>query len=264
MAELCKKSRSGFDRIRRWIRSQNLSYEITKTVEAQKDFYENMYLPFISKRHNDSSLIIDFQGIFSDTLPSEVFFIKKNDKVVAGAVVRYWENRPSLSFLGVKEGHIEDVKRWNTGVIYYFVITELQKKGIKMLFIGGSPPILTNGLLFFKMKLLAQIDHEKPYQPAGCVSLHVLKFTEGVRDFLKTNPFVFIKNDGKMAAAVWTFSGKGSGTEVLEHQINQAFRLGLEECHVFAWRKKQASKFLSNHFQGRKIVIHRALERLKA
>jgi hypothetical protein len=187
----------------------------------------------------------------------------KTIKAMADSIESF-KNRPPLSFLGVKEGHIEDVKRWSTGVIYYFVITELQKKGIKMLFIGGSPPILTNGLLFFKMKLLAQIDHEKPYQPAGCVSFHLLKYNDGIRDFLENNPFVFVKEDGKMAAAVWTFSGKGSGTEVLEHQINQVFRLGLDECHVFARRKKQASKFLSNHFQGRKIVIHRALECLKS
>jgi hypothetical protein len=256
MEELRKRSRSGLDRIRRWIKAQNLSYETSQSPETQKDFYENMYLPFIMSRYADSSLIIEFSGIFSDTLPSEVFLVKKNEKVVAGAVVRFWENRPSLSFLGVKEGHIEDVKRWNTGAIYYFVINEFQKRGIKMLFIGGSPPFLSNGLLFFKMKLLAQIDHEKPYQPEGCVSFHILKYNDSIRNFLEKNPFVYVKADGKMAVAVWSFSGNEDGTKELENQINQAVRLGLDECHVFGHRSTMGIEKRFSQFPGKKLVFH--------
>jgi hypothetical protein len=253
---LNKKSKT-ISRIRRWVAMQNLNYEITQSEADQHDFYYNMYLPFIRGRHAESALIIPFEGIFTNVVRFEILLIKKEGETIAGGVIRFWDGKPSFGFLGVKEEHINDVKRWHTGALYYFVIQEFHKRGYSKVRIGGSPSVLTNGLMDFKIRLTAKIDIDQPYQKEGFVSLRLLKNSKGVRDFLEFNPFVFLNDDGKMAAAVWKFSGNKNGTEVLENQINQAFRLGLDECHVFVRRRNIGIEKRFNGFQNKKIVFHR-------
>ncbi|MEI6697317.1 MAG: peptidoglycan bridge formation glycyltransferase FemA/FemB family protein [Bacteroidota bacterium] len=260
MEALRKKNRSGFDRIRRWIYTKKITCEFTQSAEAQKEFYYNMYLPFIKKRYSECAFILEYEGIFSDTVKSEILFIKKDDKAIAGAVIRFWDGRPTLGFIGVKEEYINELKRWNTGAVYYFIAEELHKRGFEKLHLGGSPSFLNNGLLFFKMRLTAQIDIDQPFQNEGCVSFHLLKDNEGIRDFLTSNPFVYVKQDGFLAGVLWTKFEKYLSFEKFEKEISPFFRLGLDECHIFKWGKSTFPKEWIDPFLFKKIIIKSAEE----
>jgi hypothetical protein len=251
--EILKKSKSGFGRIARWVRAQNLSYECVNTPEAQQEFYYQMYLPFITKRHEDSALIVSFENIFSSKIRSDLIMVTKNGERLAGAVLHYWKNRPTLGFFGVKMDKIDEVQRWNTGAMYYFAMLWAKNAGITTLHLGGSSAFLLNGINILKNKLGGRIDVDVPWQNSGMVVLSLLKKTDEMKRFLASNPFAFVGIEGDLKAAVWLPSSKNPDLAETIRQIDSATKLGIQDVDVFGWYSAQQISALQNEFKMAKI-----------
>lgn len=233
LSEILKNSRSGFGRIARWVKSKQLDYECTIDEEAQKEFYDEMYLPFMTKRHQDRSLIVDFNDIFSSKVKSEIIMVKKNGERVAGAVMRYWENRPTLGFFGIKEGKSETILKWNTAAMYFFAMISAKNKGIKRLHLGGSAAFILNGINSQKSRLGGRIDTDVPWQDSGMVKFVMLKKLDVLTGFFAANPFAFVGNDGKLRAAIWLSPNKKAGFSETEEQVAFATTFGIENVDMF-------------------------------
>jgi len=247
--EVLKQSKSGLGRIARWVRARNLSYECVNSTEAQQEFYYQMYLPFIRARHEDSALIVSFDGIFSPKVRSDLIMVTKNGQRLAGAVLHYWENRPMLGFFGVKMDKINEIEKAYNGAGYYFPIVELKKKNFHTMFLGGSPAFLLNGINLMKIKLHAQIEAEQPWQNSGMVILSLLKKTDEVKNFLASNPFAFVGKEGALKAAVWLPLNKNPDLTETIRQIGLASRLGFQDVDVFGWHHARQISAIKNEFE---------------
>jgi hypothetical protein len=231
--EILKKRTSGLGRIARWVKSKQLDYECTVSKEAQQEFYYEMYLPFITMRHKDKSLIVTFENVFSSKVEFEIIMVKKNGERIAGAVMHYWDNLPTLGFFGIKIEKMKEINRWRTGFLYYFAVLTAKNRGVQTLHLGGSSAFLKDGIVYTKTSLGARIDEQVPWQNAGTVALTLLDQSDDTKRFLAANPFVFIGHDGKLEAAIWFPPEKRSDPDEIKNQIGFAAKLGFKEVNLF-------------------------------
>lgn len=258
MKNLCHKSRSGYGNIQRLISTHKLSFNWSESDTDKKDFYFNMYLPYIKERHKDESLIVSYEDVFGGKFPRKLMLIKKATHIVAGGVANFVPSHISLAFWGVRDGHFDAVKQGVLGAIYYFLIEEIRKEGIDRLFIGGTPPIISNGITRHKIGILARIDKENPYKHADLVSCVLLKDTEGIRDFLASSPYVYVAKNGDLTGAVWVQPNKYSCITDFEKEINLVFRFGVDKCNICEWGKNTVPEAWYQRFKDNKIIVYRA------
>jgi len=258
MKNLCHKSKSGYANTQRLISTYKLSFNWSESDADKKDFYFNMYLPYIKERHKDESLIVSYEDIFGGKFPRKLMMIKKANHKVAGGVANFVPFHVSLAFFGVRDGHFDTVKQGVLGAIYYFLIEEIRKDGIDRLFCGGSPPILSNGITRHKIGLLARIDKENPYKHADLVSCVLLKDTKGIRDFLTSSPYVYVGKNGDLTGAVWVQPNKYSCITDFEKEINLVFRFGLDRCNIFEWGSNLVPEAWCQKLQYKKITVCKA------
>ena len=258
MKNLCHKSRSGYGNIQRLISTHKLSFNWSESDTDKKDFYFNMYLPYIKERHKDESLIVSYEDVFGGKFPRKLMLIKKANHIVAGGVANFVPSHISLAFWGVRDGHFDAVKQGVLGAIYYFLIEEIRKEGIDRLFIGGTPPIINNGITRHKIGILARIDKENPYKHADLVSCVLLKDTEGIRDFLTSSPYVYVEKNGDLTGAVWVQPNKYSCITDFEKEINLVFRFGVDKCNIYEWGKNTVPEAWYQRFKDNKIIAYMA------
>lgn len=251
--KMIERSRSGFNNTRRLIAKYNLSYEMTKSPVAQLDFYNNMYLPYLSRRYGASFQQVSFEGIFTNHFPHEMILIKKKDEFIAGGVLHFKNTKVYFGFLGIKDRHFENVKKGALSAAYYFLCDELHKRGINELYLGGSPPFVSNQLTAYKIRMTAQIETNYHYNDNELVSLFLLNDSNATRDFLSNSPFVFVNKEGKSTGAVWIANHKKSRDSELMKEVIRVFRLGLDECQIMYWGKKPTLCAAHGMFENKTI-----------
>lgn len=235
----------GFANAKRLIKKHQLSYRMVNTDEGQKDFYENMYLPYQNNRHQNNFIKVEFEGIFHDSFPYEMIHILKNGEAILGGIVRFKSNGVYFSFLGIRDGKFEHVQNGAISASYYFLYHELHKRGYKKLFLGGTSPFLNHSLTKYKIRMNAEIDHDYQYQKQELTSLQILNHSEANRDFLASSPFVFINEKGKHCAAFWKDSETAQESEFLQKQLSNAALLNLKNNMIFSFSE---NNFINDNF----------------
>lgn len=252
--KLNNESKSGFANAGRLTRKYDLTCEIVNTPEAQHDFYYNMYLPYLSNRLGEAFQEVAFHNVFSKDIPTEIIHIKANNGVVSGGVFRIKNDKAWFSFLGVKEGLFENVKKGALSAAYFFLCDELHKRGFDKLYMGGSPPFINHSITKYKTRMTAQIDKDYKYNLQELTSLFLLKSNKATRDFLSNSPFVSINETGKNIGVVWVDDKNDLvKTGNFEKEINRVFRLGLDECEIIYLGKKPKMKAVSDEFENKTI-----------
>ena len=256
--QLSKKKKFGFTNTKRLITKYHLQYEIKDSKEAQQEFYHEMYLPYIKLRHGNKSRIVNFEGVFPEHIPFSIIFIKQNGQSIAGGVVLYREKRVSFAFLGIKNNVTTAVANSAIGAAYYFLRMEMHQKGIEKLHLGGSPPMLSEGLTRYKMRMLAQIDKTTPYKTSDLYSCMLIKDTKGIRDFLSTGPFVFENRNGKSACSLWVQADQYSDFDDFKKDIQHTSQLGFKSCHIIEWGNNLIPKSWLNQFDQEELIFQSA------
>ena len=175
----------------RRIRKYSLSFERRNTDEDFKFFHQRMYVPYICHRHKESAVICDYKfflGIYRKK-GSQLGFVVKDGEPVAGSFTEMRGDKLRISSSGILDGR-EDIMRMGVnGAIYYFVVLDSLNKGMESISIGGSSPVLTDGLTRYKLTLGAKAE-DLQYFYSQYLWLMPLKDSQAVRNFLKSNPFV--------------------------------------------------------------------------
>ncbi|MBI4650183.1 hypothetical protein HY745_02645 [Candidatus Desantisbacteria bacterium] len=152
-----KLRRSGYLDIQRHIRKYNLNFEVTTSQIQFENFYYNMHLPYIKKRHLNIAIIDSYSDFMKICKNSELFIFKKENETAGGMIVEYKNNGVFFRRLGIENGNEAYLKAGIIGAAYYFTIIEMQKKGYKKINIGGTRAFLNNGLTKYKLGLSAYI-----------------------------------------------------------------------------------------------------------
>jgi hypothetical protein len=232
-----KQSRSGYINFRRLIRKYGYSYTLSENTDREfEDFYQNMYVPYAKYRFGDSALLPDCATIFDPAYQPELFLYKKENRVVAGSVIRYKDDVALCHALGVQEDCFEMAQQGILGATYLFIIDVLQKRGYKKLCVGGVRPIWNDGVVRLKVRLLATISGSYHYAPGQCTYLSALYDSPCIRDFLVHNPFVHLAKNGELTGAIWISKNEDMNEEGFRKVYKRMERAGIRHCDIFSFR----------------------------
>lgn len=197
LSELCRTSVSDFNDIKRRIRKNNLTYEISDTDDSLNMFIEELHLPYIKKRYGDEALIVDLRAYWKTYSSHLLILVKENGLLVAGVLCRIEDESFFMFALGLLEGN--DIYRVHgcIGALYYFSILEGQKKRLRYLNIGGTHPFLNDPLTKYKLGLGAEFVSQR-VTCGQSVWLGINKSSSAAEDFLLNNPFLTVGKNGRV------------------------------------------------------------------
>ncbi len=173
----------------RRMRKSRLEFEVTDKAKQFREFYYNMYLPFISQRHGDRAILMEYDNMMQklEAGTCELLLIKKANKYIAGQLLVYEGNVPRLWSVGVNDANPSYLKNSVIAATIYFSARYLEEKGYKRLNFGLSRPFLKDGVLKYKKKWGPRIacSSKKGFQ------IKPLSKTVGIKGFFLNNPFIY-------------------------------------------------------------------------
>ncbi len=178
----------------RKVRKAGFTYEIHKSETYLSFFYEKLYLPFISARHNEAACIRDFSDMKSEIEHGQLIFIKQGAEIVAGELISYRKGTPELKWMGILNGNLEHMKHGAITALYYFGLQYLRENGHRKVLLGCSRPFFSDGVL--KYKRINWGAKVCDYDTRG-VWFKPIVLNSVSRQFLLTNPFNTILGDKK-------------------------------------------------------------------
>ncbi len=180
----------------RRIRKHVLTFKKRHTEEDYKFFYQRMYTPYTTNRHKSSAIIMDYRHFMKKSRDkgSQLGFIYKEGKPVAGTFIDLIGDKFRLCLNGILDGRDDIMRMGVNGAIFYYNVLNCIKKGIKSINLGGTSPILTDGLTEFKLSLGAKAEDIKYFQ-SQYLWFIPLKDSIALRNVLKLNPLLFRLKD---------------------------------------------------------------------
>ena len=223
------------------IKRNRLDFEITHEQSQLRNFYFNMYEPYIKKIYGNKTVFFssyDFverefkkRGVYKDLL-----LIKKDDDYIAGVLLYYKGKCGKLSVLGVKDGNMDYVKDGAIGAIYYFSTLYFEQKGFDRISLGGSRPFMKDGVLKYKKKWKPKIAH---HTKTGFI-IKMLSETNGCKGFFLNNPFVFEDASG-VNGAVFVENNQELSQEYFENIYKNYYYNGMSKLTVYQFGKEKSN-----------------------
>jgi hypothetical protein len=238
--------------IKRRIYKNHLSYEMSKDPKHFEDFYAHMYTPYIKQRYADAATITTYQSILKTMDNNEMILIKADGKIIAGAIVKFIKGQPPyLQHLGIVDANETYMRYGAIGAIYFFLIEELKKRSYNLLYVGGTRPLLSDGLTKYKLSFKARIRKENKH---SCVRLMILNDSQGVKSFLTNSPFLFKNQEKEFCRALFVETTAGFTLQDLTDKLESSHCEGIKETHVYVFGNKGLPEGLDSFNQ--KISIH--------
>jgi hypothetical protein len=182
------------------IRKSGLKYELTTEESAFHNFYYDMYVPYLAKKHGSRAKFLSYDKMmkYRQMGIGELLLIKKKDEYIAGQLILFDENGPHLELVGIKDGSQCYFQDGVSAASYYFSSCYLHEKGYRKLSVGGSRPFLHDGVLHYKRKWGLRLigKSEKGFL------IKRLSACEGLKGFFNGNPFIYM-DEGKLCGAVF-------------------------------------------------------------
>jgi hypothetical protein len=223
--------------IPRRIRKHALGLERANTEADFEFLYDNMYKPYISARHMGSAVLEDRKKMTEDFRlgDSTIYFITREGRRIAGLYEQYINGEPYMHGGGVLDGSEDFLKMGVIGALYYYALENYQHHHVKRVNIGGTSPLLTDGLTAFKISLGAKVS-EIPRQDSLRLKLIPLSNSKGLKDFLTGNAFAYIENDS-IYCAVFSEKPPSEAADELEQRNPHVSEMGVNRIRVFYFRE---------------------------
>ena len=132
----------------------NFEYETARSESDYLYFYTHMLTPFVKNRHGDMAFLAPFEELFASAHHSILVFLKHNGQRIAGFHLIWPESNYYAYFnkIGMAEEVFSDTKlmRLVNLAIYHHVYELTIQNNISSLNLSITPPVLNNGILWFK------------------------------------------------------------------------------------------------------------------
>lgn len=155
-------------------------YEVTRDSDKFGFFYENMYVPFVSKTPEDSARLTSRSVAKEWFLNGELTFVKLGDTYLSGIL-----HHPDNGSMHCRLVAYEDGMACQAAL--YSVFKKAKQEGCTEVNYGETPPFMRDGLFLYKrswgMKTKAKLDTS--------YAIKFCNFEKAVQDFLIDNPFIF-------------------------------------------------------------------------
>jgi hypothetical protein len=172
----------------RKIRKYKYTYEITTDDKAYKDFFDNMYLPYISDRYSGRAVLDDIHDLRGYFDRGVLLIVKREEEPVGGTLCMISGETCFSIVFGVKDGDFTLVKEGVIAAQYYFVILWAQEQGCKRVDFGRSRAVLDDGVFRYKRKWGTEVVHD--WWGHTEIAVHVSDWNPQVLEFLTKHPFI--------------------------------------------------------------------------
>jgi len=212
----------------RKINKNKLRFEVTNQPQKFYEFYHDMYMPFITKRHGKRAVIEEYEGLCNLFRNGDLMFITQEGEQIAGILITYTTAKAWLWIMGTKNGDLEYIQTGAGLAMYYYAFKYLQEKGYQKIGMGLSRALLRDGALQYKKKWGLEI--------TGADSIgYLIKPTmvnEAVKGFLINNPFIFINKTG-LSGAVFVSADKTLNDKAVKILFRDYYFQGLTKICLY-------------------------------
>lgn len=221
----------------RRLQKSKLEYIVTRDLGMVNDFYYNMHIPMIRTRYKTGAFETSYDEIMDKMKdhPYELLLIKKENIFIAGGLLNRCDKIPRIWKNGIR-----DFKYWNEGAIaaiYIYGSEYLHQEGYEKVSFGLTSGFLNDGVLRYKKKwdISLELSDKKGY------IFKPLIVSDGLKDFFKSNPFIYKEKD-KLYGAVFIDESK----ECLEEDYSQFQKeygvKGLSGLNIYSIRRNDATQ----------------------
>jgi hypothetical protein len=192
----------------RRIRRNALTFEVTRDPALLNDFYHQMYVPYITRAHGASAVVMSYDAMRAQLPHCELLLVKKQGLAIAGVLILHGRTGTRLWSMGIRDASEQYVDDGAVAAIYHFSAQYLRDQGLHRLGLGLSRAFLHDGVLRYKKKLgLRLVDAAHAY-----FAFHVPQDTPAARTVLKNTPWIF-EDKGCLYGAVFVENGQIPLTE---------------------------------------------------
>lgn len=227
---LVVNNRSSKEDLRR-IRKNRLDYIISKEPEQLNDFYYNMYLPSVKSRHQERTIVMEFDKMMQKVKEGhcKLLLVTKDGATIAGVVIMISGGMPRLWSNGIRDANPIYWKDRAIAATYYFSSQYLAEQGYNQMHIGLSRSFLSDGILQLKKKWNSQVI---AWDRKGFI-IKPLKISNGAKGFFINNPFVHISRN-KPYGAVFVAEDQQCSDETFNQLQSKYYQGGLSELNIFS------------------------------
>lgn len=146
---------------RRWIRKaerQGLSYRFTQSLIDLEFFYNEMYLPFIRKRHGEMADISSLEDHAQWLKHGGVILVSVNDRPIGGSIVTQSSEVCHFIEYGIFQGDLDLIKKGMVSVVIWCSLLWAREQGATQFDLGGSDPCCSNGTFQYKSRWGARVE----------------------------------------------------------------------------------------------------------
>jgi hypothetical protein len=221
--------------ILRRIRKHSMKVEKGYSEQDFLFFYHMMYKPNIAHRHKESAYVENYKMMLQDfkRCNSLIYFITKDKKRIAGLYIQDFNGVPFAHANGILGGADDYLKMGVLGALNYFALKDQKENGIKCFRMGGTSPLMKDGLTRYKLSLGAKVC-EIQQQDSIRLKLQPLVNTPAVKDFLKSNSFIYIENE-KLYCAVFKDQSEEKPSIKYQLQDSQTKDIGVNKTRIFCF-----------------------------
>jgi len=146
---------------RRWIRKaerQGLSYRFTQSLSDLEFFHNQMYLPFITKRHAEMANLSSFEDHKRWLKHGGLILVSQNDKLIGGSLVTQSGEVCHFIEYGILNCDLDLIKNGAVSLVVWCSIQWAKAQGAMQFDLGGSRPWCSNGTFQYKSKWGAHVE----------------------------------------------------------------------------------------------------------
>jgi hypothetical protein len=177
----------------RKIRKNDYSYEMTQDPSKFEYFYYQMYLPYLTKRFKELTVVTAFRDMERIFRKGLLLLVKKGNDYISGEIIRTDHDKVFALYVGIAEGREEYLKAGALSASYYYFILWAKERGYKSVDFGHCRSFLRDGVFNYKKSWGMEImkSTRQKYQ----FGMKICSYHQGVRNFLEKNPFIFIDQE---------------------------------------------------------------------
>jgi hypothetical protein len=205
------QSRNTRNEIRK-IRRFKYSFRILRSKSALEEFYDEMLLPTVKKRHKERAYISRFENLEKIFEDGYLFAAYRGSEWVGAELVVCQSNKTlRAANLGWRNGDERLMKDRISSALLVELIKHAKTEGFEFLNLGNSNPFVDDGSLNFKLKWRGKLEIPTPKYEGGtlqgmkgylavCINLA----SKSGRAMLHHNPLLE-KRKGVIRAVGWNF-----------------------------------------------------------
>jgi len=213
------------------IEKYDYTYEVTKDPEKLKNFYNNMFLPYMLNRHGENILNTYLRFVKQLIKKDSVLLLKEGDKYICGGLIEVKRKNAILPSMGLLNSDVRLLTKCAISALYYFHIIFAKNNNIKSLNYGDTRPFLNDGGFQFKRKwgmnlVLSKFEH-------GVFGFQICKYNDASKSFLMNNPFIII-NKNQLRGLVYNHKTTPTTSSEIRQYIKSYYTPGLSEFFIIS------------------------------